>query len=487
MPVVVKAFIRAMRTHVASGLRTVSLLSLWLISGMARPVLSQTNFTLLKSFSGAPEVIAAGALPYAGVIRGTDGWLYGTTINGGTNVQPVGTVFKLQTNGTGFVVLHHFSGPDGAVPYAPVFEASDGFLYGTAYSGGISNAGIVFKLAKDGSQFALLHEFTGGADSKNSRGAVIEGSDGYLYGTTEFGNSSTRGTVYKLDKSGGNYSIIHTFTGGIDGQQPSCRLLRGSDGWLYGTTAFGGSGNVGTVFKLLENGGGYSIIRNFTSGTNGAGPIAGVMEASDGWLYGITQLGGGVSGGGVVFKLDKFGGNYAVIKSFASSGTDLRMPIAELVEASNGALYGSAPNGGISNKGGMFRLNKDGTDYTVLRHFVGRTGGGDGEGPSMALLRSSDDLFYGTCQRGGQLGAGCVFIFSKDVLPPWALTMARFGSDTVIQFNGTGAHQYTVENSTNLSAWADLTTVTTPIHGVTSLTNTSPTQPVSFFRVRLQP
>jgi uncharacterized repeat protein (TIGR03803 family) len=198
-----------MKNFLLSVLRAVSFI---IVFGAVPLASSQTNFTLLKSFSGLAEA-GTGALPLAGVIQGSDGWLYGTTVTGGTNALPVGTVFKLQTDGAGFVLLHHFSGTNGNGPSASVLEGSDGFLYGTTVSGGISNFGTVFKLAKNGSQFALLHEFTGGADSKNPHGAVIEGSDGYLYGTTEFGNSSTRGTIFKLDKSGANYSIIHTFTG----------------------------------------------------------------------------------------------------------------------------------------------------------------------------------------------------------------------------------------------------------------------------------
>jgi uncharacterized repeat protein (TIGR03803 family) len=161
------------------------------------------------------------------------------------------------------------------------------------------------------------------------------------------------------------------------------------------------------------------------------------------------------------------------------------MPIAELVEANNGALYGSAPNGGISNKGSIFRLNKDGSDYTVLRHFAGRLGGGDGEQPKMALLRSSNDVFYGTSQNGGQIGAGSVFILSTNAFPPRALTLSKTGSTPVIEFTGTGATQYTIEDSTNLTTWSDLTTVTTPIHGVISFTNNL-APPIAFFRVRLQ-
>ena len=145
-----------------------------------------------------------------------------------TNGVAGGTVFKLQTNGSGFVVLKSLSGINGSAPVAPVMEASDGNLYGTTYAGGISNAGTVFKLSRDGSNFSVLHHFTGGADSANLSGSVIEGSDGYLYGTTMFGNATTRGTIFKVSKNGADYAIIHVFTGSPDGVQPRCRLLKGS-------------------------------------------------------------------------------------------------------------------------------------------------------------------------------------------------------------------------------------------------------------------
>jgi uncharacterized repeat protein (TIGR03803 family) len=186
-----------------------------------------------------------------------------------------------------------------------------------------------------------------------------------------------------------------------------------------------------------------------------------------------------------VFKLEKSGANFSIIKSFAGSGTDLRTPLAELVEGANGLLYGSATVGGISNRGGMFRLHKDGSVYTVLRHFVGRTGGGDGDTPRMALLRVSDDLFYGTTRSGGESGGGSVFALSTASLPPRELQLTKTGNSAVLQFRGTGSRPHTIESSTNLTTWADLTTITTPIHGRTNYTNTF-TAPATFFRVRLQ-
>jgi uncharacterized repeat protein (TIGR03803 family) len=236
-----------MKTLLASALRTASVLTSLFLLGTTEPAVGQTNFTLLQNLSTLAEA-GTGSWPYCGVIRGSDGWLYGTAMLGVDTSVAGGVVYKLQTNGAGFQVIHQFVSTDGHSPQAAVLEASDGFLYGTTVGGGSANSGVVYKLAKDGSQFAVLHHFTGGADSAKPYGGLIEGSDGYLYGTTDFGDIATRGTIYKLDKSGNNYAIIHTFTGNPDGQQCNSKLLRGSDGWLYGTTVFGGSGFAGTVF-----------------------------------------------------------------------------------------------------------------------------------------------------------------------------------------------------------------------------------------------
>jgi len=402
-----------------------------------------------------------------------------------TNGVAGGTVFKLQTNGSGFVVLKSLSGINGSAPVAPVMEASDGNLYGTTYAGGISNAGTVFKLSRDGSNFSVLHHFTGGADSANLSGSVIEGSDGYLYGTTMFGNATTRGTIFKVSKNGADYAIIHVFTGSPDGVQPRCRLLKGSDGALYGGTPFGGS-SLGTIFSINENGSGYTIIRNFTGGSGGPGPGPGLIEGSDNMLYGMAELGGS-GGGGSVFRLDKNGGGYTVIHSFTNSGTNLSGPNAELVETS-GFLYGATRNGGVGGKGGIFKLNMDGSNYTVLRDFVGRVGGGDGDSPHMALFRSSDNFFYGTTQFGGPTGtggAGCVFALSTARLPPRALTLSMSDDSSVVQFAGTAVAQYVIDRSTNLTTWTNVITMTLPIHGGVVFTNNSPPQPSAFYRVQL--
>src|SRR2546422_3981714 len=219
----------------------------------AASAVGQTNFTIVKSLS------SDAAVPFCHLIEGTDGAMYGTTVAGG--ISNSGAVFMLRRDGSGYATLKNFLGADGAGPYGDLVEGTNGALYGTTYAGGSSNFGTVFRLNKDGSNFSVLHNFLGGADGKNPRGALIKGTDAALYGSTVFSDSTTRGTVFKLDEDGNNYTVLHNFTGSpTDGQQIESKLLQGTDGALYGTTGYGGSGFVGTVFKLNTDGSGYTLL-----------------------------------------------------------------------------------------------------------------------------------------------------------------------------------------------------------------------------------
>src|SRR5208282_4028034 len=179
--------------------RGLVLLALMLGLGLAwvQPAGAQLTFQRIKSF-GIPTQAAAN--PLANLIQGSDGTLYGTTTGSGTSFGGnFGTVFKLNTNGSGFTVLHTFTNsPDGANPSA-VVQGADGALYGTTGLGGTYDAGTVFKLNTDGSGYLVLHTFTGtSGDGEKPTAALMLGSDGALYGTTEEGGSGGGGTVFKL-------------------------------------------------------------------------------------------------------------------------------------------------------------------------------------------------------------------------------------------------------------------------------------------------
>ena len=371
------------------------------------------NFNVLRSFTG---VAGDAAAPYSALIRGSDGALYGTTYAGGSRAQ--GTVFKLNEDGGGYAVVHSFigTGDDAATPYAGLLEGSDGALYGTTWNGGNTNLGTVYRLNKDSTGYALLHNFTGaGGDGANPYTGLIEAQTGALYGTTAAGGTATYGTIFKLNKDGSGYGVIHSFSGTTaDGAAPYGTLIEGADGQLYGTTAFGGAGNLGTVYKLKQDGTGFLVIHSFT-GTAGSGtePYAGVIQLSNGLLYGVTAF-GGVSNVGTIFRLGTNGSGYALLRSFTGVSGDGAIPYAALFKGSDGVLYGTTYAGGVTNQGTVFKLNQDGSGYSVMRRFTG--GAGDGLYPSAgaSLVEGSDSALYGATYSGGSTNQGTVFKINHD-------------------------------------------------------------------------
>jgi len=245
--------------------------------------------TSLVSFAGTN-----GIYPKAGLVEAKDGNYYGTTALGGTN--GVGTVFKMTTNGT-LTTLVSFD-PRGGSPYAGLVQGVDGILYGTTYG-----SGTVFKMTTNGT-FLTLYSFTGGGDGSNPYAELVQGADGNLYGTAFFGGTNGYGTAYKLTTNGA-FTTLVSF-GGTNGAYPQGRLVQASDGILYGTTESGGaytneSGyGYGTAFKLTTNGTLTTLVS--FGGTNGANPQGGLVQGADGNLYGTT-VDGGASGKGTIFRL----------------------------------------------------------------------------------------------------------------------------------------------------------------------------------------
>jgi uncharacterized repeat protein (TIGR03803 family) len=162
-------------------------------------------------------------------------------------------VYKLDLAGHE-TVLHSFSGRDGAEPSNGIIGDSAGNLYGTTVGGGSTGSGVVYKLDVTGN-YTILYSFTGGPDGGSPEAGVIRDSAGNLYGTTYNGGiappASPRGfgVLFKLDNAG-HYTVLHTFTGGSDGGNPSGSLIPDSAGNLYGTTANGGPANAGVVYRV---------------------------------------------------------------------------------------------------------------------------------------------------------------------------------------------------------------------------------------------
>jgi uncharacterized repeat protein (TIGR03803 family) len=236
------------------------------------------------------------------LIRDAQGNLYGTTRFGGDptcNTVGCGTVFKLNAAGKE-TVLHSFAGGnDGEDPVAVVVHDAAGNLFGTTLSGGPSGLGTVFKLDRAGTE-TVLHGFTSSPDGSQPGGGLIPvGED--LYGTTEGGgNLCCDGTVYKLDKTG-IVTVVYSFTGGTEAASPFAGLVHDAAGNFYGTTTIGGPPNFGTVFKL-DSTGKQTLLHAFTGGVDGATPLGSLIRDAAGNLYGTTVY-GGAFGFGTVFKI----------------------------------------------------------------------------------------------------------------------------------------------------------------------------------------
>lgn len=361
-----------------------------------------SNFEVLHSFT-----INDGAGPRSAPIEGSDGNLYGTTTLGGD--QSAGLIYSLDKNGGNFSVLHHFNGADGEMPIGALHESTDGFLYGMANQGGAYGDGTVYKIAKDGSGFSMLYSFLGIEDGRNPFGGFIEDSNGSLYGTLYTGGPDLAGSVFKIQKDGTGLQLLKTFNfDPNDGNEPYGTLLEASDGKLYGTTFSGGASYVGIVFSMDKNGGNYSILHEFNN-IQGRNPFAGnqLEEGADGALYGTTQRGGTYENG-VVYKINKNGTGFTVIHEFDGTGAK---PYAG-VTASNGQLYGTTSEGGNSNGGTLFSIAEDGSGFTELVDFSKTNV--NGYFPTALPSLASDGWVYGSTQEGGDHGFGSLFRLKAD-------------------------------------------------------------------------
>ena len=364
-------------------------------------------FNVLHSFGKGTD----GQTPFAGVIRDAEGNLYGTTLYGGTGTY--GTVFKLNTAGKE-TVLYNFCSKtnctDGADPEGGLVQDSEGNLYGTTSFGGTHGEGIVFKLSKTGKE-TVLYNFKGGTDGRHPLANLIRDSEGNLYGTTIFGgDSADDGTVFKLSNTG-KETVLHRFAAGTDGSRPEGGLIEDAQGNLYGTTSGGGTSGDGVVFKVNKTVK-ETVLYSFTGGADGAGPYGSLIEDAKGNLSGTASGGGNSNGAGTVFKLSKTG-KLTVLYTFCSQSgcTDGFAPFGGVIEDAKENLYGTTSGGGTDNNGTVFEISEAGKE-TVLHSFAGGT---RGSGPDEGVIEDAKGNLYGTAPNGGDLscgqGQGCGVVF----------------------------------------------------------------------------
>jgi uncharacterized repeat protein (TIGR03803 family) len=443
------------------------------------------TYTLLANFGGQQpsDLTLAGAT------------LYGTTQSGGTGN---GTVFKIDTNDTGFANLHFFSGgnDDGGNPSgAPVLSGST--IYGTTISGGNSyNKGTVYQVDTNGDDYTILFSFVPWVEVNPVGSLTLSGTD--LFGLTTAGN----GTLFTINTNGSGCTDLHTFGGQLtnivglvtnvfpDGSSPNAPLIL-SGSTLYGTTSSGGSDtNYGTVFKINTDGTGYTVLHSFSNaagdGYNPRSPL--ILSGST--LYGTTV--GAARSNGTVFKINTNGTGFAILYGFGLTAADGYNPYGP-VTLSGSTLYGTTTYGGSNSYGTVFQVNTDGTRYQVLYNFTG----GNGSYPTGSLLLSGSALY----------GIANGFLFSL-ALPPSPITPSGFsitgiaqqGNDILITWTSsigsTNALQATT-NAVQATANADFTTndftdifiVTNTVGSVTNYLDAGAVTNFSsrYYRVRLVP
>jgi len=398
----------------------------------AQPQITSFSLTSIYSFTAGND----GANPQASLIQGSDGRLYGTAPNGGATGN--GTVFAVNPGGTGFVTLYSFTGGnDGAYPEASLIQGNDGRLYGTTIAGGASGKGTVFAVNPDGTGFAALHSFTGGNDGAYPQASLIQGSDGRLYGTANQGGATGNGAVFAVNPDGTGFATLYSFMAGNDSASPQASLVQGSDGRLYGTATYGGANGNGAVFAVNPDGTGYATLYSFIGGNDGGNPQASLIQGSDGRLYGTAPF-GGTSGNGTVFAINPDGTGLATLYSF-TGGNDGALPFGGLIQGSDGRLYGTVNQGGVTGNGTVFALNPDGTGYATLYGF---TDGNDGANPQASLIQGTDGRLYGTANQGGAFNNGTLFAISSQSVNEGntaTITVAATGTAPLSyqwQFNG---------------------------------------------------
>ena len=361
------------------------------------------NFTGSKSDGSEPE----GSLTLSG------SKLYGITSVGGAGG---GVIFSMNSDGSGFTLLHSFTGSDGVLPYGSL-TVSGSKLYGMTQDGGSANpGGSIFSINTDGSGFTVLHNFTarGGSGDPND-GAFPIGSltltGSKLYGMTrEGGSSPLDGTIFSINTDGSGFTILHNFgytliDGLNDGYLPEGSLiLVGSK--LYGMTGRGGSDDYGAIFSINIDGTGYTLLHSFTLNTSDGRSPYGSLTLAGSKLYGMTGFGGSGLGGsnesGTIFSMNLDGSGFTLLHSFTGGSDDGAVPMGSLT-LSGSKFYGMTEQGGSSGKGTVFSINIDGTGFRLLQSFSGQPNDGDSPGWSDVILSADGATLYGLTALGGSV------------------------------------------------------------------------------------
>jgi uncharacterized repeat protein (TIGR03803 family) len=339
--------------------------------------------------------------------QGRDGNLYGTAVSGGANGR--GAIYKITLSGT-ITTLHDFNITDGSGPQGGLSLGLDGNFYGSTNGGGTGSGGTVFKITPAGVH-TVIYNFVSSATGGFPRNSPVQGPDGKLYGTTAIGGP----IIYKLTTAG---VLTKLAALGLECDGP---LTLGVDGKFYGVTNVGGTNNRGSIFSVTSTGV-LKTVYSFNDPT-GALPYGPIMQAADGNFYGTASTGGSL-GSGVVYKMTP-AGVYTVLHNFDNNTRANGInPTTGLVQGSDGFLYGVTSGGGTALDGTIFSIKTDGTSFSVLHSFDGV----HGATPYSQPLLHTNGKIYGLTNLGGAHNDGVLYSFAnglKSFVAPVVLKGAK--------------------------------------------------------------
>lgn len=425
------------------------MIRLGLVLALSLSALSQAapTLTTLTDFSGL-STPSKGATPRGALVL-TDGLLWGTTEVGGGGASPgLGTIYQFDPDTLAFTNMEEFvAATTGSKPTAGLLLASDGNFYGTTSAGGTDSIGTIFQMLPDGTLSTLFTFRTATASSVGStpNERLVEGADGYLYGTTSLGGLSGKGVIFKVSKTVPSTPItLVEFTGSTTGTKRGEKplgLTLGKDGHFYGVTEKGGAFSSGTAFRMTAAGA-ITTLGDFGSSVSTSTlpktPKAPLVLGRDGNFYGTTDK-GGLSGFGAIYRMTPAGVATMLVSftgtSGAAKGSQCETP---LVQGTDGAFYGVTTKGGASDRGTIFKVSSTGV-FTTLIEFTGNGAINQGSDPRGALVQDNEGNFYGTTSASGANGVGTIYKLSG-VLPAKAIVSTEAPTNikgTSATLNGT--------------------------------------------------
>ncbi len=355
------------------------------------------QLTILHSFGGPGDGEAAeGGL----VLIGST--LFGITEFGGPGNIFGGTVFAVNTDGSGYQLLHAFDGSSGdSIPFTGLTPVGS-TLFGTTTG---SDAGTVFSINSDGSGYRVVHNFIGGSGGLHPDGRLtVVGST--LFGTTSTGGPGGTGTIFSMNTDGSGFQVLHSFSDGIATATNMEAALTVVGSTIYGVTSYGGNATDGTVFAMNTDGSGFHVLHSFAGGSNdGAHPASGALALVGSTLIGTTRY-GGPGDNGTIFSMNTDGSGFGLLHVFTAGAGS---PQNDLTLVGS-TLFSTASQPQVMSQ--VFEMNTDGTDFHPL----------DAQANSRVTISGSTLFGIGG---GGQFNGGTVF--SLVIPEPSSFVLAAFG------------------------------------------------------------